>query len=301
MKKIFILGSLNMDVVIGADRIPEQGETLAGYNFMLNPGGKGANQAIACAKAEGQVYMAGCVGCDAFGKQMVQALQQAGVACDYIRQVSSPSGTAVIIVVDADNRIIINAGANADVGRGDIDALLQLAQKGDIFLAQLEVPLDIVQYGLMQAKQKGMLTLLNPAPANTACQGLLPYTDILIPNEIELAILGGSADFNIAANNLLEKYACQLIVTLGDKGSVLIKEGAKHYIDSYEVKVVDTTGAGDTYCGYLAVGLAQGKPMLQSMEYASAAAALTVTLEGASKAIPDNCQVKEFLKKYKNQ
>ncbi len=298
MKKIFVLGSLNMDVVINADRFPKKGETLIGYDFMLNPGGKGANQAIACAKGGAQVYMAGCVGSDTFAEQMLSALAQSGVACNYIRQTSGSSGTAVIIVVDADNRIIINAGANAKVAKSDIDALLQTAVEGDIFLTQLEVPLELVKYGLAQAKQKGLLTLLNPAPANLACLDMLSYTDILIPNENELATLGGSTDFEKAVKALLKQGIARLIVTLGEQGSMLIEGKDRHAVKSYKVKAIDTTAAGDTYCGYLAAGLAQGKEVVQAIQYASAAAALATTKKGAAAAIPSNTQVQEFLRKY---
>lgn len=299
MNKVFVLGSLNMDVAISAKRLPQKGETLKGYGFMLTPGGKGANQAVACAKAGASVSFAGCVGSDVFAEQMLQSLQENNVDCKNVRQVkATSSGSAIIIITDNDNRIIISEGANGNIKNSDVDMLLSVARPGDIFLTQLETPISVVGYALMSAKQKGLTTLLNPAPADMGCLEVLKYADILIPNESELAILGTSNDPDIAIRTLVTLGARDIIVTLGEKGSMLINKQGKKQIKSYKVQAIDTTAAGDTYCGYLAMGLAKGGDIASVMDFASAAAALTVTQKGAACSIPSFNKVQSFLENY---
>ncbi|MCK9480026.1 MAG: ribokinase [Firmicutes bacterium] len=298
MKKIVLLGSLNMDLVITSPYMPKEGETIKGDSFMSTPGGKGANQAVAAARAGGKVSMCGCLGEDVFGSELKNSLLSSGVDCSFLRTDSQQStGIAIIIVVDGDNRIILDSGANARLTRADVDDALSEAGPGDIFLSQLEVPHDIVDYGLKKAKGKGLTTLLNPAPAHLQCVQSFEYVDILIPNESELEILGKSSDFDTAVKNVQAAGVKKLIVTLGSKGSVLIEGAERHYIDSYKVKAVDTTAAGDTFCGYLAAGISKGVAITDAMQIASAAAALSVTAAGAQKSIPCYNSVMEFVGK----
>ena len=167
MKNIFIVGSLNCDLVINAPYMPRGGETLMGDGFMTNCGGKGANQAFACGKLGGRAFMCGCVGNDDFGALQIKSLMSAGVNTDFIRRVEkTPTGVAVIVVTEGENRIIIDSGANAHLSFSDIDKMLDMANVGDIYLTQLENPIDIIGYGLKKAKEKGLFTVLNPAPAS---------------------------------------------------------------------------------------------------------------------------------------
>ena len=189
--KIFVLGSLNMDLVIEAPFMPENGRTITGGGFMTNPGGKGANQAAAVGKLGGNAYMIGCVG-EAFGDELKAALGASGVHTEYVGKVEGvSSGIAVIVVVDGDNRIILEKGANERVDATLIDAALATAEAGDYFVAQLEIPQASVAYALKKAKEKGMVTVLNPAPAAALTEDVLPYCDYFMPNQSETAFYTG--------------------------------------------------------------------------------------------------------------
>ena len=167
MKNIFVIGSINTDLVISAPYFPQKGETLCGSDFFTAHGGKGANQAVAAARAGGRVFMCGCVGNDSFGKDAIESLMADGIDTQFVRTVNEVStGTAVIVVTDGDNRIILDPGANARLCCEDIDRALECAQAGDIYLTQLENPIDVIGYGMKKAKEKGMYVILNPAPAN---------------------------------------------------------------------------------------------------------------------------------------
>ena len=175
MGKILVVGSINTDLVIKAPYMPQKGETLAGGGFFTARGGKGANQAVAAARLGGQVYMCGCVGDDAFGQEALSSLKVAGVDVSCVRVVEkTPTGTAVIVVVDGDNQIILDKGANERLTEADIDKALEKASAGDIYLTQLENPIAVVGYGLQKAKEKGMLVILNPAPASKEIAPYLP-------------------------------------------------------------------------------------------------------------------------------
>ena len=179
MKKIFVVGSINTDLVISAPYIPKAGETLTGSGFFTAHGGKGANQAVAAARLGGNVFMCGCVGNDEFGASAVSELKKDGIDVTNVRIVDGvPTGTAVIIIESGDNRIILDKGANACLSREDIDKALSSAKSGDIYLTQLENPIDIIGYGLKKAKEKGLFVVLNPAPANTDIMPFIKYCDI---------------------------------------------------------------------------------------------------------------------------
>ena len=189
MKKIFVVGSINTDLVISSPYMPESGETLTGSNFFTAHGGKGANQAVAAARLGGNVVMCGCVGNDSFGVDALKSLQKEGIDVSHIRKIEGVStGTAVIIVINGDNRIILDKGANAYLSKADIDGVLIDAQEGDIYLIQLENPIEIIGYGLMKAKEKGLKVILNPAPANKEIEKYLQFCDIITPNETELEL-----------------------------------------------------------------------------------------------------------------
>ena len=195
MKKIFITGSVNTDLVISAPYMPVGGETLTGSGFFTAKGGKGANQAVAACRLGGQVAMCACVGDDTFGQDALTAFKQEGIDTTHIRVVTGvATGTAVIVVTDGENRIILDKGANACLTKRDIDEFLATAKAGDIYLTQLENPIEVIGYGLKKAKEKDMFVVLNPAPANTDIRPYLCYCDLITPNETELEILGGKEE-----------------------------------------------------------------------------------------------------------
>ena len=289
MKKIFIVGSLNYDLVINAPYMPVGGETIKGSDFMTNAGGKGANQAYACGKLGGRAYMCGVVGEDSFGKALIDSLNGVGVDTTYVRRQEGVStGVAVIVVTKGENRIIIDSGANAYLSEADIDLALSGAQAGDIYLTQLENPIDIVGYGLKKAKEKGLTVVLNPAPASREIIKYLEYVDIITPNETELEILGGKDALFKAGIN-------KVITTLGGAGyEIATKEGAKIY-PCIKVSVVDTTAAGDTASGGLCVKLAEGENVEDAIAFGSLCASLACTKRGAQMSVPSINEVNEYL------
>ena len=288
MKKVIIVGSLNTDLVINAPYAPVGGETLMGSGFMINSGGKGANQACATAKLGGQAYMCGCVGNDSFGSELIDNLKNSGVNTDYIRRVQgTPSGVAVIVVTNGENRIIIDSGANGYLESGDIDRVLEIAEAGDIYLTQLENPIDVIGYGLKKAKEKGLYTVLNPAPANADILKYAEYVDIITPNETESEILGGK--------DALFGYGIKTVITtLGSRGfEIATQQGAKIY-PCIKITPVDTTAAGDTACGGLCAKLSMGAPLEEAMKYGSLAASIACTRQGAQMSIPTKHEVEAY-------
>lgn len=288
MKKIIVAGSLNTDMVIHAPYCPKGGETLTGSDFMVNCGGKGANQAVAAAKLGGKVLMCGCVGNDMFGKNLIENLADAGADTRHVRKIDGVStGTAVIIVTNGENRIVLDKGANASLGKADIDGVLSEAEEGDIFLVQLENPVDTIGYGLEQAKKKGLVTVLNPAPANPEIAKYFAYVDLITPNESELELFGGK-------EKLFQSGIGKIITTLGSKGyEYADRTGAKRY-PCIPVKAVDTTGAGDTFCGGMCALLAEGKTLEEAMAFGSKAASLACTRKGAAASIPTRKETEEW-------
>jgi len=290
MKKVYVVGSINTDLVIKAPYMPVSGETLVGEGFFTAHGGKGANQAVAVARLGGHVIMCGCVGDDRFGKDAVQALRADGVDTQYIRTVeNTPTGTAVIVVVDGDNRIILDKGANGRLTEQDIDGALKNAQEGDIYLTQLENPIEIIGYGLKKAKEKGMFVVLNPAPANVEIEPYLTYCDLITPNETEVELLGGR-------EKLLKKVDTLLITLGGDGFEIANKEKTKKYT-CVKITPVDTTAAGDTLCGGLVTMLAEEKTLEESALFGSLSASIACTRKGAQPSIPTRDEVEKWANK----
>ncbi|MBO5439829.1 MAG: ribokinase [Clostridia bacterium] len=288
MKKIFVVGSLNSDLVIHAPYMPVGGETLMGSDFATNNGGKGANQACACAKLGGDIYMCGCVGNDAFGEGLIDSLSKDGVHTDYIRKIDGvPTGVAVIVVTKGENRIILDSGANAHLTEKDIDLMLEKATQGDIYLTQLENPISVIGYGLRRAKEKGLFVVLNPAPANVEIKEYLQYVDLITPNETELEILGGIDE--------LSSYGIKTIITtLGSKGYEIYTQGEAKRYSCIKVDVVDTTAAGDTASGGLCAMLSKGESLESAMAFGSRAASIACSRDGAQKSIPTLDEVVNF-------
>lgn len=282
---IYIVGSLNVDLTIQSPYMPKEGETLTGGDFLTACGGKGANQAYAAAKLGGTVKMCGAVGDDIFGKMLTKNLASVSVDISHVKETKGVStGVAVIVVTNGNNRIILDKGANATLDKADIDNFLSDAKAGDIFLTQLENPIDIVGYGLTKAKEKGLFTILNPAPANDAIADYFHAVDLITPNETELEIFGG-------VEELFRRGIRKVVTTLGGRGYEIADVRGHKVYPCRKVDVVDTTAAGDTLCGGLAVGLADGKSLEASCFFGSLAASLACTKRGAQQSVPSKAEV----------
>lgn len=297
---IYVLGSINMDMVAVAPYMPQSGETLRADKYYTNCGGKGANQAVAIAKLGGKVAMIGKVGYDAYGKVMKDNLAKFGVDVEFVSEAQTTSGVAMIIVVDGDNRIILDAGANYAITTDDVDAGLAKAKSGDILVMQLEVPMDIVTYAADKAKQKGMTVILNPAPATALGQNLLCNVDVITPNESETEIITGikpdsEVELTLAVKDFYKKGIKNVIITLGSRGSVVTYGQNIELVPSRKVKAIDTTSAGDTYVGAMATMLDSGMDIVSACKFATVASSITVTREGAAQSIPTIKEVQEVM------
>ncbi|MFZ5968582.1 MAG: ribokinase [Bacillota bacterium] len=301
MKKIMVIGSLNMDLVAKVEKMPRVGETIFGSTFKQIPGGKGANQAAAGARLGGCIRMLGSVGEDGFGDVLIQSLQKDGVNIDGIsRAKEAPTGTALIVVDgNGDNSIVVISGANFHITEQDIDFAMDKMESCEIVVLQLEVPLNIVRYALKKAKALGKYTILNPAPAVALDQEIIENVDLLIPNETELEILSGvgihtEEDILQGARIMMEKGVKELIVTLGERGCVYVSDQTMKQYPAYKVHAVDTTAAGDSFTAAIAVGLSENKKIEEIIDFAMKVGALTVTKEGAQSSLPYRNEVENF-------
>ncbi len=284
--RVCVLGSANMDLVVFADRAPALGETVAGDRFVTIPGGKGANQAVAAARAGGAVSMVGAVGDDAYGEQLLGVLREAGVDVSGLARSDETTGTAHILVdKTGDNSIVVVPGANGSV-RAPVPGLEQALDGAGLLLVQLELPLDAVVDGARAARAGGVKVVLTPAPAQPLPGELLEAVDLLVPNEHEAAILTGKSEVESAAEVLLEAVP-EVVVTLGARGALWVRrDGDPVEVRAPHVDATDTTAAGDTFVGALAVALGEGRSMPDALVWACAAAALSVQKEGASTSMP---------------
>jgi ribokinase len=301
MTRIAVLGSTNMDLVAYVSKAPGRGETVTGHEFRTIPGGKGANQAVAAARAGGTVSVIGAVGVDAFGSRLRAALEQSGVDTGALRTTEGPSGTAHIVVDDeGGNAIVVIPGANGTVTtltHGD-EAVIARA---DLLLLQLESPLKGVLSAADAAHRHGVRVVLTPSPAQALPAGLLAATDLLVPNEHEAAALTGITDPYEAAEALLEQVP-EVVITLGSAGSLYAsRDAGKTMVPAQRVTAVDSTGAGDTFVGALSVALGEGRPMREALAWASSAAALSVQRSGASTAMPYRIEIEELAEQGKQR
>ncbi|MGK5060177.1 ribokinase [Janthinobacterium sp. LB2P49] len=295
---IVVIGSINMDLVLRVPRMPLPGETLTGGAFRTIPGGKGANQAVACARLSGkvagaqQVAMIGCVGDDAFGATLRAALVGDGIIDSHITTLPGvASGIASILVDDnGQNSIVIAGGANDLLSPGHIDAAQGLIEQADIVVLQLETPMATVVHAIKLARSLGKTVVLNPAPAASLPDGVLELVDYLIPNEIEAAMLAGvspeGADAKALAAALQKLGSDNVIITLGSKGVHAALYGGDYTFPAEVVKAVDTTAAGDTFIGGFVAGLASGMDEAEAIQQGQRAAAWSVTKPGAQTSIP---------------
>ena len=300
MKNICVIGSLNMDLVVNVEKMPKAGQTLLGSNFKEVPGGKGANQAVAMARLNGNVTMIGKVGNDSFGETLVNSLKKDNINTNYIQVEEGPSGVALITVdKNAQNSIVVAPGANYKLTKEDIDKNIDAIKNSDIVVVQLETPLETIKYALKKAKELGKYTILNPAPAVVLEDEIIENVDLLTPNETELEIISQKSisnedDINECAQIMINKGVRELIVTLGSKGSLYINKETSMFKKAYKVEAIDTTAAGDSYTGALAVAISIGKDMEYAMDFASKVGALSVMKEGAQSSLPTLIEVENF-------
>jgi ribokinase len=291
MTHIAVLGSTNMDLIAYVAKAPQRGETVTGREFRTIPGGKGANQAVAAAHAGADVSLVGAVGADPFGSQLRSTLEHFGVNTDHLRTTEGPSGTAHIVVDDeGGNAIVVIPGANGTVtslAPGD-EGLIASA---DALLLQLEIPLEAVLAGAEAARRHGVRTILTPAPAQFLPPRLLSAIDLLVPNQHEATAITGFTDPRAAAAALLEQVP-EVVVTLGAEGSLYAARGTEPLtVPAPRVTAVDSTGAGDTFVGTLAVALAEGREMPEALAWASRAAAMSVQRPGATSSMPYRSEI----------
>lgn len=301
---IYVLGSINMDMVARVPHMPVGGETLTADKYYVNPGGKGANQAVAIAKLGGKVAMIGKVGSDETGDALKNNLKAMGVDESMVTRAEVPSGIAMIIVEGGENRIILYKGANHSVTKADVDEGLKNAKPGDALVMQLEIPLETVTYAAAVAKQKGMLVLLNPAPAVPLGEELLKNVDIIAPNETETEILTGvglDSDVHIAlaVKKLYQLGVKRVIITMGSRGSIVAEGQTITPVEPRKVKAVDTTSAGDTFVGATVLRYLDGDTLEDAARFASVASSITVTREGAAQSIPTLEEVKKVIESEK--
>ncbi|MBV1851499.1 ribokinase [Catellatospora tritici] len=284
---VVVVGSANMDLVVSAATLPRPGETVLGDDFLTVPGGKGANQAVAAARAGARCHFLGAVGRDAFGDELRGSLAAAGVDLDGLRRVDRPSGVALIAVdAAAENLIVVAPGANTQLVELDA-ADLELIAGSDVVVCQLEIPPQAVAQALRAGRAAGTLTILNAAPAPPSADGLLDAVDVLVVNRGEAAALAGADGTPDELLKLLLAAVPRVVLTLGATGAAYAdRDGVRLEVPAPQVEAVDTTAAGDAFTGALAVALGQGRPMLDALRWACAAGACCARNRGASTSLP---------------
>lgn len=301
---IVVFGSINMDLVARTPRLPVPGETLTGHSFQTFPGGKGANQAVACSRLGAKTYMVGRVGSDVFGGTLKAELEAAGVDHTNVEldaQVSS--GVALIAVEEsAENMIIVVPGANGQVNENDLPRLERALERSKILLLQLEIPLVMVIAAARIAKEKGVKVILDPAPAQALPEEIYSLIDIITPNETESAALVGfpvenQEDASRALRELEERGVGQAIIKMGSKGAITTIDGHEKFFEAFPVTAVDTVAAGDAFNGALAVALSEEKPIQEAIQWGMAGGAFSVTKEGAQPAMPERNELLAILEK----
>ena len=300
---IIVVGSSNMDLVVKAPRIPAVGETILGEDFLMIPGGKGANQAVAAAKLGAEVYFIAKLGNDIFGEQSLANFEKEGIHTDYVtRTGEAPSGVALITVDRAgDNVIVVAPGANGILSPGDVETAQSVVASSGALVAQLEIPLETVECVARLASRSDVPFILDPAPAQKLSAQLLEMVDVLTPNETEARILTGlevtdDSSARLAAGKLLALGVEMVVLTLGAKGVLLADNTSMEFIPAVKVDAVDTTAAGDAFTGALAVGLARGEALREAAVFANHVAALSVMTMGAQSSMPGAGQVESFIK-----
>lgn len=292
-KQILVVGSSNTDMVVRSSHLPRPGETVLGGTFLMNPGGKGANQAVAVARLGGQVTFICKVGSDIFGHQARQLFEEEGIDMTYVcTDTEHPSGVALITVDDrAENCIVVASGANAHLLPADLAGIEKVLDRTEIILVQLEIPIETVEYVASLARERGKKLILNPAPACPLSRELLECLYLITPNETEAEMISGvkivdETSAVEAAARIAELGVGHVMITLGSKGALVYSEGVATRIPAYDIQAVDTTAAGDVFNGALAVSLSEGHSLTEAARFACKASALSISRVGAQASVP---------------
>ena len=302
MKRVLVVGSSNTDMIVRVPRIPRPGETLLGGEFQMAAGGKGANQAVAAARAGGAVTFVARVGDDLFGREAREGFARDGIDARFVLTTpGAPSGIALITVDGTgENSISVASGANALLSVADVEAAAAAFDAADIVLLQLESPLETVEAAVREAERRGVPVILNPAPARALDDALLSKLSVLTPNEHEAGLLAGvvvedEPGAREAARRLRERGPGLVIITMGSRGICALGDGFEGPMPAFDVTPVDTTAAGDVFNGALAVALAEKRPLPEALRFAQAAAAVSVTRTGAQPSVPTRAEIEAFL------
>ncbi len=296
--KIAVVGSLHVDLLLRTERLPHPGETLLGKELRMGMGGKGANQAVAAARLGAKVWMVGRVGRDEYGKKMVENLRRNGVEVSHVRVNGRPSGMAFIFVDRrGENLIGVYPGADEGCGVEDVEGARSVLRKADLLLTQLELPLPTVERALEVAAEEGKKKVLNLAPSRPLSPGAWKGIDVLVANEGEARRAVGRGRVRDLAERLRRKGPEAVVITLGERGSYLMTGEGGRRVEGVKVRVKDTTGAGDAFCGALAVALASGRPLEEAVLWANCAGALATTRVGAQEALPSREEVDRLFRR----
>lgn len=299
MKRIVVVGSLNMDLVTTVRSLPKPGETVASTSFATIPGGKGANQAVCAARLGAQVKMIGKVGSDEYGSQLISILEESGVDSKGVYQNGKTGMAFIQVSEDGENSIVLYPGANGEITPQEIEYQKQIIENGDFILLQLEIPYQAVSHTMKLANSLGKKVILNPAPARILPDEWYPMIHTLTPNETELSILTKQEiqteeDVIRSAKILMDKGAKQIIVTMGKKGAYFIRKNDYTHIPAYSVPTVDSTGAGDSFTAAFTFALAQGKAEVDAAQFASKVASMVVQRKGAIPSMPYGYEVEKL-------
>lgn len=299
--KILVIGSSNTDMVICTGHLPLPGETVIGGTFFMNPGGKGANQAVTVARLGGRVSFICKTGSDIFGHQANQLFNEEGIDTSYVfSDTKNPSGVALITVdTDAENCIVVAPGANAHLTPNDLKRSAEAVEAADIILLQLEIPMQTVEAAAMMAYRLGKKVVLNPAPASKLSAGLLETLYAITPNETEAEAISGiritdERTAEEAARKIASMGVCNVIITLGAKGALVFDGEHCEVVPAYKIQAVDTTAAGDVFNGALVVALSEGRTLPEAVRFACKASAISVTRVGAQNSVPYRTEVDVF-------
>lgn len=299
--ELVVVGSINMDMVFGVDSLPTPGETVGRAQFALHPGGKGANQAVAAARMGAATAMVGCVGDDPYGQTMISVLNQDGVDCSQVRTGSKPTGCAGIFVdKQGENIIAVAPGANGELGPEDIERARELIAGARVLMVQIEVPLETVRAALKLAKEEGVLTILDPAPARLLDQELLALVDVITPNCREASVLTGEEvhcwqTAAKAARELRDQGVKNVLVTMGKFGAFYSSARGEVRISAPQVIAKDSTAAGDAFNGALAAAVIRGAQLDEAADFAAAAGAVAATRPGAQPSLPTLIEIAQVV------
>ena len=297
MSCIVVAGSINMDLIVSVPRLPSRGETLKGHGFMVSPGGKGANQAVAAARLGAMVHFIGATGKDDFGVSLKENLESEGVICRYLYHFDTSTGVALITVSDdGENTIVVSPGANGIVEPEVFKNCEGILKNARVALFQLEMPVRTVYSGLKLAKSLGCTTIFDPAPACELPQDIWRYVDIAVPNEGEIKTFMEHDSIEYGASLLLKRGVETVIVTRGSEGASVFTLRESYSLPAFEVDSVDSVGAGDAFSGALAVAIADGRSLYDSVRFASAAGALACRSLGARSSMASQEEIRTFLK-----